>query len=135
MSEIIACSMWSHGYCPECNLYKKGCQGYPVKPKDINVATFKALKLEKRSDGDTAQKPKPKVTLRLIDVEHDTKRICTLEEAQTWDWSNPEIMRVIGDWQISSYEMLLSKLRDKEESGVTEVDLFEAPRFMMLSGG
>jgi hypothetical protein len=44
-------------------------------------------------------------------------------------------MRVIGDFQITSFEQLLFMLREKEEKGIQEVTLMEAPRFMMLAGG
>jgi hypothetical protein len=62
-------------------------------------------------------------------------RSCTLEEAKTWDWNNPEIWRVIGGWQITSYKVLLDVLSRKLESGRTEVEIVVAPRFTMLSGG
>ncbi len=137
MPDMSTCSSWDHGYCPECVSYKKDCTGYPVKPEDMGPALFKTLGLEKMKPGHdaTSDAELPKVTLRLVDVEHNTSRPCDITEAKTWDWQNSQVMRIIGDWQIASYEMLLFKLREKEESGITEVDLFEAPRFMMLAGG
>jgi len=73
--------------------------------------------------------------LKLTDVETDQSRYITLEEAKAWDWNNPEIWRVIGGWQITSYDSFLAMLARKAESGVREVQIFEAPRFMALAGG
>ena len=68
-------------------------------------------------------------------MENNTSRICGLDEAKTWDWKDPTIMRIIGDFQVTSFEQLLFMLREKEEKGIQKVTLREAPRFMMLSGG
>ncbi len=42
---------------------------------------------------------------------------------------------MIGNWQITSYESLVHVLGLKMENGREEVELLEAPRFTMLSGG
>jgi hypothetical protein len=80
--------------------------------------------------------PEEGITIRLkvLDRETNESRYCTLEEARTWDWDNPEIWRVIKGWQITSYNMLIFMLRQKEEKGLEEVVIQEIPRFMMLSG-
>jgi hypothetical protein len=128
--------MWEHGYCPDCDLYIKGlCKGYPVKPKDENVATFQALGSSTRTEASDTQYKGLKIELELFDVENNTRRICGLGEAKTWDWKDPTIMRIIGDFQVTSFEQLLFMLREKEEKGIQKVTLREAPRFMMLSGG
>lgn len=75
------------------------------------------------------------IKLTVSDSEMGESRSCTLEEAKTWDWNNPEIWRVIGGWQITSYKVLLDVLSRKLESGRTEVEIVVAPRFTMLSGG
>jgi hypothetical protein len=75
------------------------------------------------------------IKLTVSDREMGESRSCTLEEAKTWDWNNPEIWRVIGGWQITSYKVLLDVLSRKLESGRTEVEIVVAPRFTMLSGG
>jgi hypothetical protein len=130
------CSMWEHGYCPDCDLYIKGlCKGYPVKPKDENVATFQALGSSTRTEASDTQYKGLKIELELFDVENNTRRICGLGEAKTWDWKDPTIMRIIGDFQVTSFEQLLFMLREKEDKDIQKVTLREAPRFMMLSGG
>lgn len=134
------CSMWSHGDCAECDIYKgRGglCGGYATKPTDNDAAVFRTLEESSRVlAGDVeASEGTPDIRLQLVDVENNTNRICALDEAKTWDWGNPEIMRVIGDWQITNYETLLFILQEKASKGIEEVQLFEAPRFMMLSGG
>lgn len=73
--------------------------------------------------------------LKLTDVETDESRYITLKEAEAWDWKDPEIWRVIGGWQITSYESLLGVIARKAEAGAREVRIFEAPRFMALAGG
>ncbi len=75
------------------------------------------------------------IRLRVLDGETKESRICSLDEAQTWDWRNPEIWRVISGWQITSFNQLLFILKEKQEKGFEEVELLEAPRFTMLSGG
>jgi hypothetical protein len=76
-----------------------------------------------------------KINLTLCDRETEERRSFTLEEAKTWDWRNPETWRMIGDWQISSYNSLLHVITLKIESGHKEVEIIEAPRFAMLAGG
>jgi hypothetical protein len=58
-----------------------------------------------------------------------------LEEARTWDWGNPDIMRLIGDWQIKNYETLLFILREKKIKGIHEVTMYESPRCILFTGG
>ncbi len=130
--------MWSHGVCSDCDLFKnKQCPGYPDTPKDRGVETFRTLFQSQKPTADQGAEAgsKLKIRLKLVDVENDTSRICGLDEAKTWDWKNPEIMRVIGDFQVTSFEQLLFMLREKEEKGIQQVTLMEAPRFMMLAGG
>lgn len=130
------CSMWEHGYCPDCDLYTKGlCKGYPVKPKDENAATFQALGSSTRTEASDVQCDGLRIRLKLFDVENNTSRICSLDEAKTWDWKDPTMMWVMGDFQITSFEQLLFMLREKDEKCIQEVTLRQAPRFMMLSGG
>jgi hypothetical protein len=130
--------MWSHGVCSDCDLFNtKQCPGYPDTPKDRSVETFQTLFQSQKPTANKSVEADSglKIRLKLVDVENDKSRICGLDEAKTWDWSNPEIMRVIGDFQITSFEQLLFMLREKEEKGIQEVMLMEAPRFMMLAGG
>jgi hypothetical protein len=75
------------------------------------------------------------IKLRVLDKETGESRICSLDEAQTWDWANPEIWRIISGWQITNFRQLLIMLKEKQEKGLEEAVLEEAPRFMMLSGG
>ena len=75
------------------------------------------------------------IRLKVVDAETKKSRYCEPDEAQTWDWSNPEIWRVVKGWQITSYDQLVFLLYEKAKKGVEEVELLEIPRFMMLSGG
>jgi hypothetical protein len=42
---------------------------------------------------------------------------------------------MVGGWQITSFQQFLNLLYEKMQAGVTEVEVVEAPRFTMLSGG
>jgi hypothetical protein len=77
----------------------------------------------------------PEIKLKVIDVENGTTRTCDFDESKEWIWDNPEIMRVIDGWQVTSTEMLLEIMCYKAEKGFEEVELYEAPRFMLLAGG
>ncbi|HEY3275353.1 MAG TPA: hypothetical protein VGJ94_01940 [Syntrophorhabdaceae bacterium] len=81
-----------------------------------------------------SQEDLPKVRLKVVDRETNESRYCDIEATEGWDWSNPELWRVINGWQITSYGMLLFMLRQKEEKGLDEVVLQEIPAFMMLNG-
>ena len=76
-----------------------------------------------------------KMKLKLTDRETGKSRYCTLAEAKTWDWANPELWRIVNGWQITSYNRFLSMLIMKGDKGQEEVEILEAPRFPMLSGG
>ena len=84
---------------------------------------------------ENGEKKTYKIRLRVMSRETEETRYCRLSEAKTWDWDNQEIWRMIGGWQITSYQKLLSMLVQKAQKGQEEVELLESPRFMMLSGG
>ena len=88
-----------------------------------------------RASGEPESKVVYKIKLTLLDRETGESRPCTLEEAKTWDWENPEVWRIVGGWQITSFQKLLNILYLKMEKGCKEVEILEAPRFTMLSGG
>jgi hypothetical protein len=75
------------------------------------------------------------IKLKVTDRETGESRYCTVAETKTWDWANPEYWRIVSGWQITSYTGLLKILYLKAEKGIDEVELLEAPRFTMLSGG
>ena len=52
-----------------------------------------------------------------------------------WDWSNPEILRWIDGRQVTNLDSLVEILCYKAEKGYQEVQIYEAPRFMLLAGG
>jgi len=77
----------------------------------------------------------PKIRLKVIDMENSGTRICSLSDAEKWDWTNPRIWRVIDGRQIKSLDSLIEILCYKAEEGLEEAELYEAPRFMLLAGG
>lgn len=84
---------------------------------------------------ETVDNESGKMKLTLLDRETGESRPFTLAEAKTWDWKDPDMWRMIGDWQITSYESLVQVLAMKLEYGRKEVILMVAPRFAMLAGG
>ena len=143
---------FSQRLCSECPLYRGRhyylslCQqyrGYIGKSKENtkpgtnhHSVDFQALwKLVQPWAESSQPETEPEVKLRLIDVENETSRVCDLDEAKTWDWSNPEMMRLIGDLQVTSWDKLVEIVRFKAKKGHREVDIYEAPRFMLLGGG
>lgn len=85
--------------------------------------------------GQTEGKTRYKIRLKVLNRETAEYRYCTLDEAKTWDWDNPETWRMIGGWQITSFQQLLNILYQKMQKGYTEVEMLESPRFMILAGG
>jgi hypothetical protein len=97
---------------------------------------FQALKKSAEPwSGKSIRTKEPEIRLKVIDMESGETRICDLNEAKKWDWSNPGIWRLIDGWQIASLERLIEILCHKAETGHEEVELYEAPRFMFLAGG
>jgi hypothetical protein len=76
-----------------------------------------------------------KIRLILLDRETGEERCCTLDEAEAWDWANPEMWRIVNGWQITSFDGLVNLLSMKAEKGVEEIEILQSPRFMMLAGG
>jgi hypothetical protein len=75
------------------------------------------------------------IKLKWVDGETEEAKYVTLDEAQAWDWHNQEIWRMVKGWQIPTFEALIGMLFRKLESGQTEVEILEAPRFVFLAGG
>lgn len=136
---------FSHRACTECGVYRgrhhylflSGHRGYTDESEDAIAACFQAL--------DELADPRPavgaetsswqEIQLKLVDAESGTARLCDLGEAKTWDWGNPEIMRLIDGRQVKSFVMLTHIARYKAEKGQREVEIVEFPRFMLLAGG
>jgi hypothetical protein len=111
---------FSNRLCSECPLYRGRhyylslCQqyrGYIGKPRgntksgnNHRSVDFQALwKLVQPWAESPQPEAEPEIKLKLIDVENETSRIFDLDEAKTWDWNNPEMMRLIGDLQVTSW--------------------------------
>jgi hypothetical protein len=75
------------------------------------------------------------IRLLILDRETGEETYCTLDDAEAWDWADPEIWRIVNGWQITSFDSLLNLLTMKAEKGVEEIQILQSPRFMMLAGG
>lgn len=133
-----------HYYIQKCQkkqdrVREPGDHAYPaVAHPDELKAYFQALENElvmsRPATGLRAQEDL-NIRLKVIDVENGVTRVCPLEEAQTWDWANEDVMRLIDGQHIKSWDQLIEVLSRKADKGYQEVKLYEAPRFMVLAGG
>ncbi len=148
----LACPFSSKA-CTECGIYRgrhhyrgssgqhRGCAGDPKEHVRSTVtplsAEFQLLRnvAEPHTGKYRGAEHEPPVRLKVIDVERGETRICDLHEAERWDWTNAAIWRIIDGWQITSFDRLIEVLRHKAETGHEEVEIYEAPRFMLLAGG
>ncbi len=129
------CSVWSHGDCAACDDHRERdglCAGYTTKPNPNHTPKFDSGASTPVMKG---SEPLPDIRLKLINVEQKTQRMVDLEETKTWEWGNPDQMRLIGDWQIKNLETLLFILREKKSKGVDEVTMYESPRCILFAGG
>ena len=144
---------FNYRLCEECPLYRgrhyylslcKKYRGYIGEPEgntksgtnhqSIDFQTLGRL-VEPWADTNFQPETTPKVKLKVIDMESGKVRVCELDEAKTWEWGNPEIMRMIGGVQITSWDKLVELVSFKAKKGDQEVEVYEAPRFILLGGG
>ncbi len=76
-----------------------------------------------------------KIKLVMVDMDSNESRPFDINEARQWDWGNPTRIRLIGDWQVANWDQLVEIVRYKVDRGYQEVRVYEAPRFMLFSGG
>jgi hypothetical protein len=112
-------------------------KGHAKSRVHLPSVEFQALKiaLKPSTDKNRETRMEPKIRLKVIDMESRATRICELSELKRWDWSNPKIWRLIEGRQVTNLDSLIEILRYKAEKGFEEVELYEAPRFMLLAGG
>ena len=128
-----------HRYLDLCQRYRgyigrskeDGKPGNNHSPVDFEAMWKQVQPLADRPKPET----EPEVKLKLIDVDDETSRYFELEEAKDWDWDDPTMMILIGDLQITSWEKLVEVVRFKAKKGYREIDVYQAPRFMLLGGG
>lgn len=144
---------FSNKACTECSLYRGRHHYLSLSKKsggngndDVQdgrshappiPAEFQALRAsaESRADKYSGTKGEPKIRVKVIDMESGATRICNINELKGWDWSNPSYWRLVDGWQITNFDRLMEILHSKADTGCEEVDLYEAPRFMLLAGG
>ena len=144
---------FSRKMCTDCVLYRarhhylslsKPRQGVIDEPKEFSKSGLHSFSddfelLRKSSEpwaGRSGEaRREPTIRIKVIDMENRGTRICSLREAKEWDWTNPRIWRVIDGRQVTNLDRLIEILRYKAEKGFEEVELYEAPRFMLLAGG
>jgi hypothetical protein len=81
------------------------------------------------------ERSEPAIRVKLIDMETETTKICSFDDAKTWDWSNPLTLRLIDGRHINSLDRFTEILKYKIDKGCEEVEVYEGPRFMLLAGG
>jgi len=142
---------FSHRLCDECPLYRgrhyylcfcEKYRGYIDQSKgnakpgtNHQPVDFQALwKLVQPWAGRRLE-AEPNVKLKVIDMESGERRVCQLDEAKTWDWDNPKMMRIVSGFQVTSWDKLIELASFQVKKGYQEVEVYEGPRFMMLGGG
>ena len=139
---------FSHGVCTECAIYRGRHRYMSFSQKDDigkngngtkdHIADyFRGMEALSNpwAERSTMSKEELSITLVLIDAETGKRRNCELSEAQTWDWGDPETMRIINDRQVVGFQHLVDILCHKELEGEKEVAMYQFPRFMFLCGG
>jgi hypothetical protein len=138
---------FTHSLCAECALYrgrhrylslsKQDGADCTNKIKEHDSVDSKALKnfVEPWASKSIQAKSEPMIRLKVIDMESGETRIYESNEAKTWDWSNPVIIRIIDGRQVTSLNNLIEILFYKAEKGYQEVEVYEVRRFMLLVGG
>jgi hypothetical protein len=148
----LACP-FSNKACTECGIYRgrhqsrnvsgrrregtdgRGERHRPAAPDfSADFRILRSIAEPEKPDTD-GTKLSPRVRLKVIDVEKGDSRICGLQEAETWDWKNAGIWRIVDGWQVAGFDRLIQIVRFKAERGQDEVEIYEAPRFMLLAGG
>jgi len=153
MAKISMTCPFSNRGCTECAVYR-GRHHYLSYSKEHHGSTnprkehaksrvhspsveFQVLKsaLKSVAGKNSEARMEPKIRLKVIDMESRATRICELSELKKWDWGNPRIWRLIEGQQVTGLDSLIEILCYKAEKGFEEVELYEAPRFMLLAGG
>ncbi len=73
----------------------------------------------------------PRIKLKVYYREDGTTKECDYEDAKKWEWNDPKIVRIIGNIHIGSVDKLRNVMCHKEAQGAREVELFEAPWFLL----
>jgi len=141
MAKTSSCP-FTHGSCAECAPYRgrhfymnfhKQHRGYAGGPQKHDLTNFQAV--EKAASRNSQRRDEPKVRLKVVDAESDATRICEIDEVKTWNWKNPRTLITIDGRQVTSFHDLMEILRHKADKGYQEVEVYEAPRFVMFAGG
>lgn len=149
MAKIDIPCPFTHRLCRECALYRgrhyylglgEQSQGATSKPTEEAKSgaprqSADCQKLELVPWASAASEAETTLRIKLVDVETGETKVCRFEDAKRWDWSHPELVRVVGDLQITSWDKLAELLRYKAEKGYQEVTIYEFPRFMLIGGG
>jgi hypothetical protein len=76
-----------------------------------------------------------RIRLKVVYAENGRTEMSNLDGAKKWDWTDPKIWRLIDGRQITGLASLIDIVYAKAERGCEEVEVYEAPRFMLLAGG
>ena len=152
MDKSVRTCPFSNRACTECAIYRgrhrnlsfsKQHEGFPnrreehAKSRAFSPAVeFRALR--KFAEPRTRQRQTKdglKIRVKVIDVETEETRMCGIHELEKWHWGNPRIWRLVDGRQVTDLDNLIDILHHKVEAGFEEVEIYEAPRFMVLAGG
>jgi hypothetical protein len=119
------------------NFFKQDGGYCAGEPKNRIVFDFRALEkyLEPGAGKDGQGRSEPNISLKVIDIDGGEPRMCEFNDAKTWDWSDPLILRLIDGRHVNSLDRLIEILNYKIDKGYEEVEIYEVPRFILFSGG
>ncbi len=153
MIKIDVLCPFTHSSCRVCGLYRgrhyymnfcKQHRGFESKSKKNNKSNvrnhsidFEAIRqlVEPWAGVSKREETELKIRLKVLDVDDRTIRVCELDEAKAWDWSTLDIVRIIEGVQISRWDQLAEIVSYKAEKGYREIEIYEAPLFILLGGG
>ncbi len=153
MAKLDIVCPFTHRPCKECAIYRgrhyylgfyeqhqggagqsKGNTESGIRHQSVDSQTLRKL-AEPWAGARSQRETELEIRLKVIDMESGATRVCELDEAETWDWSSPDVVRMVSGIQITSWEKLVEIVRFKSERGYQEVEVHEAPHFMLLAGG
>lgn len=143
---------FSHELCRDCPVYRGRhyylslCRQYDdntTEPEDdITSGDFKHAidpQVIKEFVEPWAGENNPEIELgievKVIDMDSGEDRTVTLENMKDWKWNDDKTIRMVDGIQITSWEQLVQLLSYKMRKGDREFKLYEAPYFMLISGG
>jgi len=108
-------------------------KGVLESENDSQLLNFNSIKklCEPWSNGGNNRKCIPKIKVKVNYREDGTVRQYGYDEAKNWEWNDPKIVRTFSNIHIGSFDKLMDIMCYQEAKGAKEVEIFEAPWFLL----